>query len=542
MEKSYFYEYNKNMKREISTSVSDFKQLIEAKYLYVDKTRYIYQMVRESLQNYFFISRPRRYGKSLFCSTLEHLFKGEKELFKGLYIEKETDYPFEKYPVLHFNFSLLNTSSFESFLSGFEEMIAEKADENGIEIERNLPSYMLLEFLKRSDKESVIIIDEFDSPIIDSLNDREKLERIRSEFSSFYSVIKNTGNKVRFFFITGVTKLSNMSIFSKMNNLTDVSMRGEYASAFGYTEKEMEENFKEYIEDYLSSEDCPYEDREEFLSDVKEYYDGYRFSIGSEERVYNPVSVGRFFTNNCSFENYWETTGVSTLAVELAKRYDLVDIMEKEPGAGMASFTSFDIADIVDGNLNKYGVYALLYYTGYLTIDRGNNMGLYLKFPNKEISTSFSSSLITRYMKKGNSLEYMVFRANDAINQGDTAEFIAILKEYYEAFPYDLLDKEKEKSYQLLFHAFFVASGMDAIAEDHSLRGRADNVIRTKKSIYICELKVDGSAEDALSQIKERKYYEKYLPLKAKGMEIHLIWINFSSKERNIKEYKEEVL
>ena len=542
MEKSYFYEYNKNMKREISTSVSDFKQLIEAKYLYVDKTRYIYQMVRESLQNYFFISRPRRYGKSLFCSTLEHLFKGEKELFKGLYIEKETDYPFEKYPVLHFNFSLLNTSSFESFLSGFEEMIAEKADENGIEIERNLPSYMLLEFLKRSDKESVIIIDEFDSPIIDSLNDREKLERIRSEFSSFYSVIKNAGSRVRFFFITGVTKLSNMSIFSKMNNLTDVSMRGEYASAFGYTEKEMEENFKEYIEDYLSSEDCPYEDREEFLSDVREYYDGYRFSIGSEERVYNPVSVGRFFTNNCSFENYWETTGVSTLAVELAKRYDLVDIMEKEPGAGMASFTSFDIADIVDGNLNKYGVYALLYYTGYLTIDRGNNMGLYLKFPNKEISTSFSSSLITRYMKKGNSLEYMVFRANDAINQGDTEEFIAILKEYYEAFPYDLLDKEKEKSYQLLFHAFFVASGMDAIAEDHSLRGRADNVIRTKKSIYICELKVDGSAEDALSQIKERKYYEKYLPLKAKGMEIHLIGINFSSKERNIKEYKEEVL
>ena len=531
-----------HMKRQISTATSDFRQLIEAGYLYVDKTRYVHQMVRESLQNYFFISRPRRYGKSLFCSTLEHLFKGERELFKGLYIAEETDYSFEKYPVLHFNFSLLNTSSFESFLFGFEDMIAEKAIESGIELERNLPSYMLMEFLRRSEKASVIIIDEFDSPIIDSLNDKGKLERIRSEFSSFYSVMKNTGSKVRFLFITGVTKLSNMSIFSKMNNLTDVSMRAEYASAFGYTEKELEENFKEYIDDYLSSKDCPYKERNEFLSDVRDYYDGYRFSVDTDIKVYNPVSVGMFFTNSCRFNNYWESTGVSTLAVEMAKRYDLVDIMEKEPGAGMASFTSFDIADIVDGNLNKYGVYALLYYTGYLTIDRGNNMGLYLKFPNKEISTSFSSSLITRYMKKGNSLEYMVFRANDAIRQGDTEEFIAILKEYYEAFPYDLLDKDKEKTYQLLFHAFFVASGMDAIAEDHSLRGRADNVIKTKSHIYICELKVDGSVEEALAQIKERKYYEKYLPLKTKGMEIHLIGINFSSEERNIKCYKEELV
>ena len=488
------------------------------------------------------ISRPRRYGKSLFCSTLEHLFKGERELFKGLYIAEETDYSFEKHPVLHFNFSLLNTSSFESFLFGFEDMIAEKAIESGIELERNLPSYMLMEFLRRSEKASVIIIDEFDSPIIDSLNDKGKLERIRSEFSSFYSVMKNTGSKVRFLFITGVTKLSNMSIFSKMNNLTDVSMRAEYASAFGYTEKELEENFKEYIDDYLSSKDCPYKERNEFLSDVRDYYDGYRFSVDTDIKVYNPVSVGMFFQNGCRFNNYWESTGVSTLAVEMAKRYDLVDIMEKEPGAGMASFTSFDIADIVDGNLNKYGVYALLYYTGYLTIDRGNNMGLYLKFPNKEISTSFSSSLITRYMKKGNSLEYMVFRANDAIRQGDTEEFIAILKEYYEAFPYDLLDKDKEKTYQLLFHAFFVASGMDAIAEDHSLRGRADNVIKTKSHIYICELKVDGSVKEALAQIKERKYYEKYLPLKTKGMEIHLIGINFSSEERNIKCYKEELV
>ena len=530
------------MKRGISTRVSDFKQLIEAKYLYVDKTRYIYQMVRESLQNYFFISRPRRYGKSLFCSTLEHLFKGEKELFKGLYIERETDYKFEKYPVLHFNFSLLNTSSFESFLSGFEEMIAEKAIENGIDIERNLPSYMLMEFLKKSDKESVIIIDEFDSPIIDSLNEREKLERIRSEFSSFYSVIKNTGSRVRFLFITGVTKLSNMSIFSKMNNLTDVSMRAGYASAFGYTEKELEENFKEYIDDYLSSKDCPYKERNEFLSDVRDYYDGYRFSSGSNERVYNPVSVGRFFTNNCSFENYWESTGVSTLAVELAKRYDLIALVYDEQDVGMSAFTSFDISLLSESTLKVSSIYALLYYTGYLTIAEGDLKGLTLTFPNKEIASTFTSSLVSRYMGGNADLDSIVYSTNRALEKGDVPAFISKLQEYYESFPYDLLDKDKEKTYQLLFHAFFVASGMDAIAEDHSLRGRADNVIKTKSHIYICELKVDGSAEEALVQIKERKYYEKYLPQRAKGMEIHLIGINFSLEERNIKEYKEETL
>ena len=168
-------------------------------------------------------------------------------------------------------------------------MIAEKAIESGIELERNLPSYMLMEFLRRSEKASVIIIDEFDSPIIDSLDDREKLENIRKAFSNFYNTIKNKSSKIRFLFIAGVTKLSNMSIFSKMNNLTDVSMRAEYASAFGYTDEELECSFKEYIDDYLSSEGCPYEERDELLSDIREYYDGYRFSVDTDIKVYKGV-------------------------------------------------------------------------------------------------------------------------------------------------------------------------------------------------------------------------------------------------------------
>ena len=535
--------YNIVMKRQISTATSDFRQLIKAGYLYIDKTMYVYQMVRESLQNYFFISRPRRYGKSLFCSTLEYLFKGEKDLFKGLYIAEKTSYSFEKYPVLHFNFSLLNTSSFESFLSGFEDMIAEKANENGIGLEKNLPSYMLMEFLKKSKKESVIIIDEFDSPIIDSLNDSEKLERIRSEFSSFYSVIKNTGSKVRFLFITGVTKLSNLSIFSKMNNLTDVSMRAEYASALGYTGNELAKNFKEYMEDYLSSDDCQYKDRAEFLSDVRDYYDGYRFSPDVDEKVYNPVSVGMFFTNSCRFNNYWELTGVSTLAVEMAKRFNLINITAGEIIVGLEAFTSFDISLLAESTLRLSSIYALLYYTGYLTIKDGDYDALVLQFPNKEIAKTFTASLITRYMDPSYDLGSIIHSTKRALVKGDVPAFISRLQEYYESFPYDLLDKDKEKSYQLLFHAFFVASGMEVTAEDHNLRGRADNVIKTKSNIYICELKVDKSSGEALAQIKERRYYEKYIPLcRKENIKLHIVGINFSSEKRSIEDYKEEVI
>ena len=532
-----------NMRKQISTRISDFKQLLEDGNLYVDKTRFVYDLVRQKGNDYFFISRPRRYGKSLFCSTLEYVFKGEKELFKGLYIAEKTDYQFEKYPVLHLNFSLLNSSSFESFLSGFERMLYDAALENGVELKRDLPSYMLSDFLKRIAKECAILVDEFDAPVIDSLNDREKLERIRGEFASFYSVIKNTGSKVRFLFITGVTKLSNMSVFSKMNNLTDISMSAEFATAFGYTERELEDNFDFYITEYLSSEKCPYKDRNEFISNMRAYYDGYRFSIDNEESVYNPVSVGMFFNNGCRFGNYWENTGVSTLAVELAKRYDLMDLVGESQDVGMSAFTSFDISLLAESTLKISSVYALLYYTGYLTISYGDAKGLTLKFPNNEISSSFTTSLISRYMGVNVDFESMLYRVGRLLENGDTAGFLTILKKYYEAFPYDLLYKDKEKTYQLLFHAFFVASGSDIISEDHSLRGRADNTIRTKHHIYICELKVDRSAGEALSQIFERKYYAKYISeAEERGMKIHLLGISFSSEVRNIVEYKEEIL
>ena len=531
------------MRKTISTRISDFEQLVTTENIYVDKTSYIYELVKQKGADYYFLSRPRRYGKSLMCSTLEYLFKGRRDLFEDLYIAKHTDYTFEKYPVLHFNFAKLRTQTFDQFYKFFQEMVFLKIKDNGGSVPvDDPPSVMLDKYLSTSEKEVVIIIDEFDVPVIGALNDIDKLDRVREELSSFYSVIKNTGEKVRFFFITGVTKLSNMSIFSKMNNLMDISMSPEYAAAFGYTEEELEENFSEYIDDYLRTKECPYDSKTEFLSDLRDYYDGYRFSPDTDLSVYNPISVGMFFSRGCKFRNYWDQTGISTLAVELARKYDLLNLVENTPVVGLSAFTAFDISMLTEKKLNRSSIYALLYYTGYLTILEGDTDGLVLAFPNKEISSSFSSSLVSRYMDDKEDLGSMIYIMKKMLERSDLKGFMDNLQQYYESFSYDLLDKDKEKSYQMLFHALFVASGAMTYAEDHNLRGRADNVLIVKGHIYIFELKVDGSVGTAINQIKTKKYYAKYIPQKNKGAKIHLVGINFSSHDRMIESYGEEVL
>ena len=273
--------------KKITVNVRSFEDIrTSGEYIYVDKTKYVYSLVKGELNNYYFISRPRRFGKSLMCSTLHSLFEGKRELFKGLYIDS-TDYSFEKYPVLQLNFADINTDTYESFLKGFQRRITDQAENNGFEIERDEPSEMLYTILTKSEGKIVIIVDEYDSPIIDSYMDKEKSARIRNTLSTFYTVIKNNDDKVRFFFITGITKFSNMSIFSKMNNLTDLTFDKNYASAFGYTQEELEFYFSEYIDAYMAGDDREYETREEFLEAVRDYYDGYRFSYRREDSEYS---------------------------------------------------------------------------------------------------------------------------------------------------------------------------------------------------------------------------------------------------------------
>ena len=280
--------------------------------------------MKNPARNFYFISRPRRFGKSLFCATLESLFKGEKELFKGLYINDR--YDFKPYPVLRFELNNMPLLDIDGFISDLRYKVESAVEGYPLEFRENeAPSTMLsraIDTLYREYGEVVIIIDEYDAPLTSTLSNPEMAEKIRSVLNSFFATLKNKAAKLRFCFITGVVKLSNLSIFSAMNNLVDLSMDKEFSGAFGYADEELDEYFGDGIDEYLEANPGVYESREEFREKIRDYYDGYRFSPESETRVYNPVSIGFFFYKECTFSNYWDKTGNSSFAVELARRHN----------------------------------------------------------------------------------------------------------------------------------------------------------------------------------------------------------------------------
>ena len=535
--------YNADDMREINTTSSSFRDFVENGDIYVDKTEYIYKLVSAG-RRFYFISRPRRYGKSLFCSTLHALFDGRRDLFEGLYIAERTDYSFERYPVLHFDFSPLDTMDIESFLSDFRRMIRRQAYVHDLTIEEGTPSGMLTSLLdaliEKEGKRVVIIIDEFDSPLTGAMG-KPFAEEIRGRLSAFYAVIKMNAPRIRLFFITGVVKLSNLSIFSKMNNLVDLSMNPAFASAFGYTDEELLEYFGEGIDEYYSSHRDEYASRDEFAMRIREYYDGYRFSPDSDVTVYNPVSIGYFFNEECRFRCYWNMTGVPTLAVNLASRFPLADILGYDLSLPLTAFTTFDISQIYGGDLSEDSILALLYYTGYLTIRETMGNVLILAFPNTEVATSFTAGLLPRYRERdAENVEVWLSRLMRACMAGDEGMVKRKMEEYFAAFSYELADRDPERTYHAIFHSIFVMAGLDAISEDRGARGRADEALKAGDHIWVFELKVDGSADEALSQIEARDYGKRYAYLMRPGMVLHKVGISFSSAERRIAEYKEE--
>lgn len=395
------------MGRPITTTKYDFAQLIENSWLYVDKTEYVWNLISNPARTFFFCSRPRRFGKSLFVSTLEYVFEGRRDLFENLFISR-TGYDFKPHPVLHFDFSDLEVTNYEDFRANMQHALQAQAARHGISLTQSTPGIMFDNLLTALGEEIIVLIDEFDAPVTHtlSLSDKEEADKIRKTFSAFYSKIKANEGRIRFLFITGVTKLANMSIFCQLNNLIDVSMDQGFATAFGYTQEELESCFADEIDRKLSHPSCPFATRKEFLDAMKLYYDGYRFSnsdapaflcspqsIQREEipSVYNPVSVGMYFSqDNPSFRNWWDETGLSTLAVELARNVDLLDIVEEPAVAPLYAFNTFDLGSFSSSALSRNSVLALLYYTGYLTQDGLSSGPLKLSFPNSEIASSFT--------------------------------------------------------------------------------------------------------------------------------------------------------
>ena len=523
-------------KKLIRTDLSSFEDLRLMDYLYVDKTEYVYNLVKaDAISNFFFISRPRRYGKSLMCSTLKALFEGKRELFKGLYIDS-TDYSFEKYPVLYFNFANSFVSdSYSEFISNFTQKLSIEAGKYGITLKEDAPATMLEEFLNIMNRKVVIIIDEYDAPIIHALG-LDWADSMREAFNAFYATIKNNDKYIRFFFLTGVTKLSNLSIFSAMNNLLDISLEPDYAAMFGYTDNELEAYFAPYIDEYMERKDREYNTKEEFIAAIKQYYDGYLFSNRSDVHVLNPVSVGRFMCSDFYFDNYWgETSPGSRLAVDLAEEYNLQNIVrDKDLVIGKASLTSFDLADLRSHKLRDDQILALLFYTGYLTLEKKGRSSFYLTFPNTEVRTTFANDLCIRCNKVD--ISRYVDRAKDALDSHDLKTLFIVMNEYYRQHPYSLLSNEN--NFQLAFYSFFIMLGtVEARAEEETLLGRIDVVLTYKDDVYIIEMKLDGSAESAIKQIKDKRYYDRY---ESSGKAIHLVGLSFSKKDKKIAEWKEE--
>ena len=527
------------MKR-IDTSYSVFEDLIQSNNLYVDKTSYLYRLITQG-NRYYFLSRPRRFGKSLTLSTLESIFKGKRELFKGLYIDS-TDYDWKEYPVIHIDFSNIEYININDFRKQIKDELVSIATKYNVKIqddfEYNQVLKSLIEKLSESGK-AVVLIDEYDSPFNSNINN-ENIEDIRSVLRGFYSVIKASSTNIRFCFITGVTKFSKMSIFSSMNNLVDISMDDEYSTMLGYTQKELEENFSEYIDKAVKEENIK---REEYLEKVKRWYDGYKFSANGES-VYNPVSVGLFFSDGGGvFRNYWINTGGMTyLLTEIAKRVKFDISLDTESEIPEDILESTDIIQMTRTEVNKSNFLVLLYQSGYLTIRKAELIGgsyVYtLGYPNREVEKGLNSILLPVYLGSNNYIS-MPITLLSLFYKGKVDEALKTLKATYASIPYHEEVLRGENTVHAVFLAVMRIMGADIIGEKVTNIGRVDAVLTCPGDIYIIEFKFNQSAEKAIEQIKEKKYYEGYL---GTNKRIHLLGINFSTEEKNILEWKNEIL
>ena len=387
------------MMKTINTSISTFKNIIESNYMYVDKTRYIYEMVKEPFGQFFF-SRPRRFGKSLTVSTLDSVFSGEKELFKDCYIYT-TDYSWEKYPIIHIDFGRSDSSTVANLEEWLKLEMSGIAKLYEVEIAGSTPALMFGELIKalynKYSKGVVILVDEYDRPITNNLEDGKGVKLISRTMEAFYQMIKGYEAMERFVFITGITRLSQVSIFSKLNNLVDISRSEFYSDAVGYNKSELELYFKEHINLAAKKNDCTYD---EMIKELADWYDGFRFAFEGE-KVYNPVSIGRFFSDNYEFRNYWYATATPVILVNFAKKQKITVESINDAVVTDISFNSFDVMALSGSDVDSQTITQLLLQTGYLTIgDRvaNNNLLAYkLRYPNKEVQLSFEMDI--RYTK-----------------------------------------------------------------------------------------------------------------------------------------------
>nr|WP_314782289.1 ATP-binding protein [uncultured Treponema sp.] len=536
-----------NLYRKLPVGIQSFEKLRTDKYLYVDKTEHLFRLILTSSP--YFLSRPRRFGKSLFLSTLAAYFLGKKDLFQGLYIEKaeeeraksEGSEPWTEYPVLYLDFNMGRYDLPDSLNESLEYFL--RAEETRFGIQENDLSFgkrfafLIQTAYEKTGKKVVVLVDEYDKPLLQTMYVNEALnEEFRSTLKSFYSVLKTCDQYIRFSFLTGVTKFSKISIFSDLNNLQDISLHESFSSICGITEKELHLTFKPEIEVLAEKEKISYESCVELL---KKRYDGYLFA-GVGESVYNPFSVLNVFSAN-NAGSYWFATGTPTFLVNYLKDayYNIPDLDGN---------VELDEAGLADYRADTKNPLPILFQAGYLTIKKyDSKYRLYsLGFPNDEVRYGFLSNLLPVYSDiKSSEAAYSVAQFSKDIEGGNVDGFMERMESIIAGIPYDNLPKEKlklrEQNYQTAVYLIFKLMGQFVETEIHCAAGRADCIVSTADTVYIFEFKLDGngSSEDAIAQIKEKGYA---VPFKSSGKKIVLIGSSFDEKERTIKDWKTETL
>ena len=516
--------------KNLTSSVYNFEKLRQDGYFYVDKTEYIWKLINPPGESYF-LSRPRRFGKSLTVSTLKAVFEGKKELFRGLALY-DKPYDWKVHPVIHLSFGDYNVvADAVKELAGYMTAKIQKiAEEQGVQLTSNTPGLCFGELIDELSKKGnvVILVDEYDKPILDNITNPD-IAQIQRTLKGFYSVLKDRNDRERLLFVTGLSKFSHVSLFSDLNNLTDITMDARFATMFGYTQEELETHFADRIAALAGERDI-----ETFKAKIKDWYNGYRFHQNAKT-VYNPVSLAKFFEYGGEFNNHWFSTGTPSFLLELIKKqhFNLEEILEK-PMSNFA-FSAYEI--------DKLDPLTLLLQTGYLTIDsaveRYGDTLYKLHFPNLEVKGSFETYLTGDCSGlHATKVKNTIYQLADNVTAGDVDGFMETMKIFFANVGYDVHLKN-ENNYQLLFFSIFMLLGISITAESRTNNGRIDAVATNEDFVFVFEFKLNKTDEIALQQIKERDYFRRYMN---SGKTIKIIGVNFDQNAAQIDSWKYETV
>ena len=517
----------KRLKR-LPVGIQTFSNIIEDDMLYIDKTEYIWNMIH--LGKYIFLSRPRRFGKSLLVSTLEAYFEGRKDLFKGLFIET-VEKEWTEYPVLRFSLSTAKHCNKEELLLELSnklthyEAIYGKGAADEVKPNQRLKGIIERAY-KKTGKKVVVLIDEYDAPLLDVVHEEKTLPVLRNVMRNFYSPLKDCDPYLQFVFLTGITKFSQLSIFSELNNLKNISMRPDYAGVCGITAEEMLTAMSDYIDDFAEAQEIT---REGAIEGLKQQYDGYHFTWPSPD-IFNPFSLLNAFARN-RINDYWFSSGTPTYLIEMLRKFNVVP---SKIGGGSVLASAFDAP-----TENMKDITPLLYQSGYITIKEYNRASkLYtLDIPNTEIRVGLMDSLLPNYVHEycvegGTTIGYMYL----ALLKEDLDEMFRLLQAYLLTVPY-CDNANSEGHYQQLLYVIFSLFGRYVEVEVHTPTGRVDIVMKTDKALYLFELKLNMSAQAAMKQIDLKDYASKFA---LSGLPIVKVGINFDPERRTIGDWKVE--